>query len=96
MWLSREVSPPPVQSDQSAAGDESHDQQQSNGEDQSPDQQQTTDQSEAPQESHVLTDPLKGFRDQPFVNAAAQLRDGNCMGIIELLTAAVNEGSDVA
>ena len=94
MWLSREVSPPPVQP---AAANDSHDQQpadQSNADELSPDEQQTADQSEA--ESHDQTDPLQGFRDQPFVNAAAQFQDGNYMGIIEVLTTAVNKGSDEA
>ena len=42
--------------------------------------------------SHDQTDPLEGFQDQPFVNAAALFRDGNYQDVIKLVTAAIDEG----
>ena len=94
LWRGRKDAPR-LQSDQSAASDESHDPKptdQSNHTEEQPPQEQAPDQPEPPPESHDQIDPLEGFQDQPFVNAAALFRDGNYQDVIKLLTAAIDEG----
>ena len=94
LWRGRKDTPR-LQSHQSAASDESHDPKptdQSNHTEEQPPQEQAPDQPEPPPESRDQIDPLEGFQDQPFVNAAALFRDGNYQDVIMLLTAAIDEG----